>query len=222
MHIFESNPGTGLRAHEKLIIQALIGGILGIWAFKLFGGLFWIPFLGTFNIGLWIIPFAMLSFMGTINSVNISDGMDGLAAGMGIFSILAFTMIAFLTNLYSTALFAISAVGALVTYLYFNIKPARVQMGDTGSFALGALITILAFSIGKPLLLAFAAFPFLIELLSTIIQAISRRIFGRRILQMAPLHHHFEMLGWTEDKVVVRFWLFSLVFALIALWLSFF
>lgn len=222
MHIFESNPGTGLRAHEKLIIQGLIGGVLGIWIFKLYGGLFWMPFLGTFDIGLWIVPFAAITFMGVINSVNISDGMDGLASGMGVISLVTLTMVAYLGNLFSTSLFAISAAGALITYLYFNVKPARIQMGDTGSFALGALITILAFSIGKPFLLCIAAFPFLVELLSTIVQAISRRIFGRRILQMAPLHHHFEMLGWSEDKVVVRFWLISLVFGFVALWLSFF
>jgi phospho-N-acetylmuramoyl-pentapeptide-transferase len=222
MHFFESNPGTGLRAHEKLLIQGLTGGILAIWIFKLYGGLLWIPFLGTYDIGLWMIPFTIVTFMGTVNAVNISDGMDGLAGGMGVISVMALTVVAFFSGLFSTTLLGTSAVGALTTYMYFNIKPARVQMGDTGSFALGALITILAFSISKPLLLMFAAFPFFLEIGSTILQALSRRIFGRRVLQMAPLHHHFEMIGWNEEKVVVRFWLFSIACALVALWVSFF
>lgn len=222
MHAFESSPGSGLRAHEKLLIQGLIGAVLGIWFFKLYGGLMWIPFIGTFDIGWFIIPFAVITYMATVNSVNISDGMDGLAGGMGVITLYSLTAIAFVTNLYSTAIFAATALGALSTYLYFNIKPARVQMGDTGSFALGGLICIIAFSIGKPVLLIIAALPFLIETLSTIVQAISRRVFGRRVLQMAPLHHHFEIVGWSEDKVVVRFWLFAIACNMLALWLAFF
>lgn len=222
MHLFESNPGNGLRAHEKLLIQGMIGAILGIWFFKLYGGAMWVPFIGTFDIGFWIIPFAVVTYMGTVNSVNLADGMDGLAGGMGVITIVGLTAMTFLSNLYSTAIFSATALGALITYLYFNIKPARVQMGDTGSFALGGLLCIIAFSMGKPLLLIVAAFPFLVETLSTIVQSISRRIFGRRVLQMAPLHHHFEMIGWSEDKVVIRFWLFAIACTMLALWLSFF
>lgn len=222
MHMFESNPGNGLRAHEKILIQTLIGGILGLWVYKVIGGILWIPILGTFDVGLWIIPITIFIYMATTNATNISDGMDGLASGMGVITILSVMMIATFSFNYPVALFAGSSVGALITYLYFNIKPARVQMGDTGSFALGALITILFFSIGKPFLILIAGFPFVVEISSTIVQSISRRLFGKRLLQMAPLHHHFEMVGWTEDKVVVRFWIISIACNLIALWLSFF
>ena len=221
-HMFESNPGTGLRAHEKLLVQTMIGGVLGLWVFKLFGGLLWFPFLGTFDIGYLIIPFTIFTFVATVNAVNITDGMDGLSAGISVIALIAFMMVAFIGNMYSTALFAVSAAGALITYLYFNISPARVQMGDTGSFALGAIITTIAFSIGKPILLIFIGFPFILEISSTIIQSLSRRLFGRRVFQMAPLHHHFEMIGWREDKVVVRFWLFAIACSLLGLWLSFF
>jgi phospho-N-acetylmuramoyl-pentapeptide-transferase len=123
---------------------------------------------------------------------------------------------------YPIALLTGSGIGALLTYMYFNINPARVQMGDTGSFALGAFLCILAFAVGKPILLLVAGAPFVIEMLSTILQSISRRLFGKRILQMAPLHHHFEMMGWSEDKVVIRFWIFSLACNILALWLAFF
>jgi phospho-N-acetylmuramoyl-pentapeptide-transferase len=220
-HMFESNPGTGLRAHEKLLVQAIIGFVLGLWVFNLFGGFLWIPLLGTFNIGYFIIPFAMFTFVAMVNAVNITDGMDGLAAGIVLIDLMGFMMIAYITSLYSTAFLAISAAGALTTYLYFNISPARVQMGDTGSFALGALLTVIAFSVGKPVLLLFIGLPFILEIGSTVIQSISRRLFGRRIFQMAPLHHHFEMIGWREDKVVIRFWLFAVACSLIGLWVSF-
>lgn len=222
MHIFESNPGSGLRAHEKILIQAIIGGILGIWVYRVIGPILWIPFFGMFNIGYWIVPLAILIFMSTTNAVNVSDGMDGLASGLALSALMSLMLIAIFNNNYSQALLAASAVGAVTTYLYFNIKPARVQMGDVGSFALGALLTIIAFSIGKPLILIFCGLPFVIEMASTILQSISRRIFGRRILQMAPLHHHFEMIGWSEDKVVVRFWLFAVACNMFALWLSFY
>jgi phospho-N-acetylmuramoyl-pentapeptide-transferase len=222
MHMFESNPGSGLRAHEKIVIQALIGGILGIWVYRVIGASLWIPFAGTFNIGLWIIPLAILIFMATTNAVNISDGMDGLASGLALCALMCLMLISIFTYNYPQALLGASAIGSLITFVYFNIKPARVQMGDTGSFALGALLTILAFSIGKPLILLISGLPFAVEMGSTILQSVSRRIFGRRILQMAPLHHHFEMLGWSEDKVVMRFWLFAVACNMFALWLSFF
>jgi len=222
MHMFESNPGSGLRAHEKILIQALIGGILGIWVYRVIGSSLWIPFIGSYDIGAWMIPFAIFVFMGTTNAVNVSDGMDGLAGGIGMISAMTFMLIAMFTYNYPVALLAGSGIGALLTYLYFNVNPARVQMGDTGSFALGAFLTILSFAVGKPLLLLIACFPFVIEMLSTIIQSISRRLFGKRILQMAPLHHHFEMIGWREDKVVVRFWIFAIACNILALWLAFF
>lgn len=222
MHIFESNPGTGLRAHEKLLIQGLIGMILGIWVYRVIGSFLWIPFIGTYDIGLFIIPFSIIVFMATTNAVNITDGMDGLAAGMAMISVLTMMLLAVFSYNYPIALLSGSAIGSLITYLYFNVNPARVQMGDTGSFALGALLTILAFSVGKPIILIVSCLPFVIEMLSTIMQSLSRRIFGKRILQMAPLHHHFEMIGWREDKVVVRFWIFSIACNMLALWLAFF
>jgi phospho-N-acetylmuramoyl-pentapeptide-transferase len=113
-------------------------------------------------------------------------------------------------------------IGALITYLYFNIAPARVQFGDTGSFSMGAMLTVVGFLSGKVFLLAIIGLPFLVELFSTIIQSLSRRLIGRRVFMMAPLHHHFEMLGWKEEKVVMRFWLFCMIATVIGVWLSFF
>jgi phospho-N-acetylmuramoyl-pentapeptide-transferase len=223
MHMFESNPGSGLRANEKLFIQILLGIIFGFWVKNVIGAGFWIPFLGTYNIGDWMIPFAAFSFVAMTNAVNITDGMDGLAGGIALIILAAIIPLLVTSNQpLEYMIFIGSSAGALLIYLYFNIPPARIQMGDTGSFALGALLTIIFFMIGKPLLLLVFGLPYIIELLSIIVQSISRRIFGRRLLQMAPLHHHFEMIGWREDKVVIRSWILSIMCCLIGIWISFF
>jgi phospho-N-acetylmuramoyl-pentapeptide-transferase len=223
MHMFESNPGTGLRAHEKLFIQMLLGIIFGFWVKTVIGSDLWIPFLGSFNIGDWMIPFATFSFVAMTNAVNITDGMDGLASGIALIILAGVIPLLLVSNQpLEHVIFIGSSVGALLIYLYFNVSPARVQMGDTGSFSLGALLTIIFFMIGKPLLILAFCMPYIIEVVSTIVQSISRRIFGRRLLQMAPLHHHFEMIGWREDKVVIRFWLMAIMCCLIGIWLSFF
>ena len=222
MHMFESNPGTGLRAHEKLIFQFILGGILGWFVYTTMGGNIWLPFVNSINIGLWIIPLAIVVFGAMTNAVNISDGMDGLAAGLLLAAFFGFLIVTYFAGSIEITLLNATIVGGLVTYLYFNITPARVQFGDTGSFSLGALLTIVGFLSGKVFLLLIFGLPFLIELGSTIIQSISRRIFGRRVFMMAPLHHHFEMLGWREEKVVMRFWVYAIVVMVIGMWLSFF
>jgi len=223
MHLFESNPGSGLRAHEKITIQVILGVVFGFWVKAIIGSMLWVPFFGTFDIGFWMIPFAAFVFVAMTNAVNISDGMDGLASGIALIILAAIIPLLLATGQNPQFLIFISiSIGAIFIYLYFNIPPARVQMGDTGSFALGALLAIIFFMLGKPLLLLFFGFPFIIEVLSTIVQSTSRRIFGRRIFQMAPLHHHFEMIGWREDKVVIRFWLLTVMCCLIGIWVSFF
>jgi phospho-N-acetylmuramoyl-pentapeptide-transferase len=222
IHVFESNPGSGLRAHEKVLVQTFVGLIFGYWIYKFMGSMFWLPFVGSIDIGWLIIPFAAFTFVSTTNAVNISDGLDGLSSGMMAIALSGFMVIAFLIGKFEMTLLIATVVGALVTYLYFNIPPARIQLGDTGAFALGAFLAMAGFGIGKPLLIPVIGFLFVVEVGSTILQSFSRRIFGRRILQMAPLHHHFEMIGWKEEKVVMRFWIATIICTIIGLWLSFF
>lgn len=222
MHMFESNPGTGLRANEKLIIQLLLGGILGWYVYTTMGGMIWLPFIDPIDIGILIVPLAMLVFGAMTNAVNITDGMDGLAAGLLLTAFFGFLIVTYFAGSIEMTLLNATIVGGLITYLYFNITPARVQFGDTGSFSMGALLTIVGFLSGKVVLLLIFGLPFFIELASTIIQSLSRRILGRRIFMMAPLHHHFEMLGWREEKVVMRFWVYAIVVMVVGIWLSFF
>lgn len=222
-----SNPGKGIQAHEKIIVQSIVGLALGIgiyfYSSRLTPGLLHIPILNSFlDIGILIIPFAWITVILMTNAVNLADGMDGLAAHLLLSAFGAFFFIALDKQDVRSAFLIATVIGSLMTYLYFNVPPARFQMGDVGSLALGTLLAAVAFILDVPLLLLIIAFPFAVTLLSTVIQGIGRRILGRRIFRMAPLHYHFQMLHeWSEEKVVMRYNLVGLVFALVGLWIYF-
>ncbi|MFQ5492646.1 MAG: hypothetical protein ACE5DX_00600 [Candidatus Dojkabacteria bacterium] len=225
VHVFESHPGKGLFAHERLLVQTALGLLLGYWFFTsgvvLDPGFVWLPFIGGINISFLVIPFATFTLVAMTNAVNITDGMDGLSAGILLPAFGGFLVIATLEGNTSMALLTGTVIGSLVMYLYFNVAPARVQMGDVGAFALGSLLTTAAFALDKPILLLAFGLPFVIEIASVVIQSIYRRFFGRRFFRMAPLHHHFELLGWSEEKVVMRFWLFAIASMLLGVWIYF-
>lgn len=222
-----SNPGKGIQAHEKILVQSIAGLSLG-FGFYYFAnngslGQIPIPLIDSFiNLGVLIIPFIWFTVLLMTNAVNLADGMDALAVSLLIPSFLAFLVIAIDKN-DARMIFLISTViGSLITYLYFNIPPARFQMGDVGSLAMGTLLASIAFILREPLLLLIISLPFAVTLLSGVIQGIGRRIFGRRIFVMAPLHYHFQLSReWSEEKVVMRFALFSIVCAIIGLWIYF-
>lgn len=232
-YILGSNPGKGLFPHEKIVVQLLAASIVAFWVLFRVNWMsetsLWISPFGTIDIGLLMFPFIVFVVVSMTNAVNIADGMDGLSAGLLLPAFFSFFVIAITqegTNANSivdmpNTLLTASVIGALIAYLYFNIPPARFQMGDVGSLALGALLAVVAFTLRVPLLLPIIGFPFLAEVGSTIIQGAGRRILGRRIFKMAPLHHHFEMSGWNEEKVVMRFWIAGITFAIIGLWIYF-
>ncbi len=221
-----SNPGKGIQAHEKIIVQSIAGFALGIGLYffssRFQPGFMSIPFLGGIDIGILMIPFAWITVVLMTNAVNLSDGMDGLAASMLFSSFLGFLIIAIDKEDFRVIFLCATVLGSLVSYLYFNIPPARFQMGDVGSLALGALLATVAFLLGEPLMLLIISAPFAITLLSTVVQGIGRRILGRRILRMAPIHYHFQMAkNWSEEKVVMRFALFALFTMIIGVWIYF-
>jgi phospho-N-acetylmuramoyl-pentapeptide-transferase len=158
--------------------------------------------------------------MFTANAVNFADGLDGLAGGSLIITFSALTLISATRNLTELTLLNATTVGALLTYTYFNIKPARFQMGDIGSLGLGALLAINAIARNLTLLIPLLGFIFYIEIFSVIGQVIARRFFGKRLFKMAPLHHHFEFKGWSEEKIVMRFWILQAFAAVVAVWIS--
>jgi phospho-N-acetylmuramoyl-pentapeptide-transferase len=218
-----SHPGKGIQVHEKLILQFLAGAVVAWWIyFKL--GSHWqainLPFDGEIALGWWIIPIVIFLVMFTANAVNIADGLDGLAGGSLLITFFGLTAISWIEGRAAFTLLNATVVGALIAYTYFNIKPARFQMGDVGSLGLGALLAVNAIAVNKTLLIPLFGFIFYVEALSVIIQIVSRRLFGKRFFKMAPVHHHFEFRGWNEEKIVMRFWLVHLFFVIIGVWLS--
>ena len=155
----------------------------------------------------------LLVIVGTTNAVNLADGLDGLAAGAGCISLLAYTVIAFLERQYDVAVMCGGMVGAVVGFLWFNSHPAEVFMGDTGSLAIGGVLAAAAVFTKTEMLLPLIGGVFVLEALSVIIQFGYYKLTRRRVFKMAPIHHHFELSGWQENKIVVRFWILQAIFA---------
>ncbi|HEY5667694.1 MAG TPA: phospho-N-acetylmuramoyl-pentapeptide-transferase [Candidatus Saccharimonadales bacterium] len=205
---------AGLRPQVKfgMIAAVAIVGALFFY-YKLDVTTIHIPFAGNIGIGWGIIPLFALVVVSTGNAVNISDGMDGLAGGLLLSSYGAYAIIALLEGSYGIAAFCMTIVGALLAYLWFNIPPARFFMGDVGSFSLGTALGIVAMQTDTIFLLPLIGFVFVAEAGSTLLQVLSKRIFHRRIFIAAPIHHHFEALGWPKTKVTMRFWVIGEVCA---------
>lgn len=222
-YILGSNPGKGIQAHEKILVQSIAGLLLGVGLYfftnRMVPGMVWIPLANVnVDIGLLIIPFAWITVLLMSNAVNLADGMDALAANQLLMSFFGFLVIAIIRQDEKIIFLLATVLGALITYIYFNIPPARFQMGDVGSLAMGALLAGVAFILQAPLMLLIIGLPFAAVLLSTVIQGLGRRIFGRRIFAMAPIHYHFQIAyGWSEEKVVMRFTLFSMFCTIIGL-----
>lgn len=210
----------GLRAREKLFLQIVVAVLYAWYVYRFVppSG-YLLPFhLGHVPLGWWYGPVTVLAILGTANAVNISDGLDGLAAGGTALSFAFFALLAVKLKQNSAALTALALTGGLVGFLRVNLHPAKVFMGDTGSLALGAALAGLAVITGAPLLLPVVGILFVIETLSVIIQVISFRLTGRRVFRMSPLHHHFELSGWSEERVVTVFWVVSALGAILAWW----
>ncbi len=218
-----SHPGKGIHVHEKLLLQFTAGAITAWWVYTKLGES-WreihIPFYGFISFGWWIIPLIIFFVMLTANAVNVADGMDGLAGGSLIVTFSTLTLLSWLSGYTTITILNAMVVGSLITYTYFNIKPARFQMGDVGSLGLGALLAINTIVINKMLFLPFFAFIFYIEVASVLIQLFGRYLLGKRIFKMAPLHHHFELIGWSEEKTVMRFWIMHAAVVFLGLWIA--
>ncbi len=177
-----------------------------------------IPLLHTsIDLG-WFYP-VLVYFMFTAgsNAVNLTDGLDGLATGLSMIATAVFVIFAIMNKNYEIAIYAMIIVGTLLGFMYFNYHPARIFMGDTGSLSLGGVLAALAVLTNQELLLILIGGVFLIETLSVIIQVVSFKTRGKRVFKMAPIHHHFEMLGWSEQQVVISFWFFGFICGIIGI-----
>lgn len=220
---FGSHTTKGVLVHEKLVLQFIAGTVAAWWIYVKLGPAWhyiYLPFGIDLNAGWIIVPIMIILVVFTANAVNIADGMDGLAGGMLITTFSALSILSWINGFGEIAILNATTAGALVAYTYFNIKPARIMMGDVGSLGLGALLAVNTLAIGEIGTLFFLGFMFYIEAFSVVIQVIGRYILGRRIFKMAPIHHHFEILGWSEEKTVMRFWVIHFIFVVFGFWLS--
>lgn len=235
------NNSKGLSSMYKLLAQSLISLVALI---ILLGSLenndhiyqLWIPFYKFVLIERMPIIILFLLFfliiVGSSNAINLTDGMDGLAIGCTINVVLAFIIIAYasgnkiisdylfisyIPGSSELAVFCSAILGASLSFLWYNSYPAEIFMGDTGSLALGGVIGSIAFMVHQPFTLVIIGAIFVIEAISVILQVLSYKILNKRIFKMAPIHHHFQLLGWAENKIVIRFWIISLLFAIIGI-----
>lgn len=215
-----SNGGmAGLQARSKSLLIFLVSLIGGWWFFAKLGvEVITVPFLGAVTLGILIIPLFVFVVIATANAVNISDGLDGLAGGLSVIAFSTYGLIALMEGETGVAAFCMTIVGALLSYTWFNIYPARFFMGDAGSFALGTALAVVAMLTDTVLLLPFIGFVFVIEAGSSLIQILSKRFRGgKKVFKIAPIHHHFEASGWPETKVTMRFWLIGVLSSIIGL-----
>jgi len=223
----------GMPGRWKLALQILFGVMAAAGLMYLTQPVVDIPFFKTqWHMGWWYIPFVVLVLVGSSNAVNLTDGLDGLAvaptfmvatalavvvylAGHAKFS--SYLLIPHVVGAGELTVFCGAMVGACLGFLWFNTYPAQVFMGDVGALALGGALGLVASAVHQQLLLAIAGGLFVLEAVSVMVQVASFKLTGRRIFRMAPIHHHFELKGWAEPKVIVRFWIISLLLALVAL-----
>lgn len=213
---------------KKLLVEFILGGVIGFLLYRqmelshlniplitpLFGY--------TLDLGIWFIPFAALTIVSSSNAFNITDGLDGLSAGLLMIALSAFWVLTDLSPYgEDVALFIAIVMGTLIPYLYFNINPARLFYGDTAALAYGAMLAVIALMLNQALVLPVIGGIFVAEGASSLIQILSYRLRnGRRVFKIAPLHHHFQALGWEETKVTMRFWIAGILLAFIGLFLA--
>jgi phospho-N-acetylmuramoyl-pentapeptide-transferase len=210
--------GGGIDIRHRLVLYTIVAVIGALWFyFKLDWDVLHIPFYGDISIGWWYIPFFIAVIVATSFSVNQTDGLDGLAGGTLVSAFGAYAIISLFQGRYDLAALCGVIAGALLAFLWFNIYPARFFMGDTGAMSMGVALGVVALFTNSALLLPMIGLIFVIEAVTTIIQLVSKKLFGKKVFLIAPIHHHFEAKKWPEPKVVMRFWVISWIAAAIGL-----
>ena len=215
--------GFGIRGRHKLVWQLIVALVGAVYIQRYFGitGIY-VPILGEWRIGqAAVIALAVVAIVGTSNGVNLADGLDGLAGGTLVFAFLSFAFIAAARGFPWLVVLTAALIGVTLAFLWFNVHPAEFIRGDTGSLALGATLAAIALTTGFILLLPVAGVIFVAETASVILQVGSFKLRGKRIFRMSPLHHHFELVGWAEEKVTIRFWLIGALGGIVSAILAF-
>ncbi|MBC8570108.1 phospho-N-acetylmuramoyl-pentapeptide-transferase [Zongyangia hominis] len=210
----------GLTARQKLVMQFLIA-ILYLFTLYLSGDTsteLWFPLIGYLNFGIFYYPLMVLFIVFITNAVNLTDGIDGLASSVTFVAAIGFMLITMIMGFTGMGILATALAGACIGFLVWNFHPAKVFMGDTGSMFLGGMVVALAFGVGLPVILILVGILYIIEALSVIIQVTSFKLTGKRVFKMSPIHHHFEMSGYSEVKIVALFSLITAIGCALAVW----
>ncbi len=211
----------GLRMRHKLIIQLILGLVVGVLMYQNIGlSIVNIPVVGVVNLGVWFIPFAAFVIIAFANAVNITDGLDGLAAGILMITLFALWFLSASILDTPLSIFISLWIGALIAFLYFNVFPARIFMGDVGALAFGATIATIGLLLGKIVAVCVIGGIFVVEIASSLLQLMAKRFLHRKILPVAPIHLWMQKYGWAEPKIVMRAWLAAIMMAVFGLWLA--
>lgn len=218
---FQKTTFWGLRFRHKFIAQLIFALIIAsLMYFDLGISVVNIRYFDFFDLGIFYIPFAMFVIISFANAVNIADGLDGLASGLMVICLMAFLVISSTIIDTTVSTFLGLLIGSLIAFLYFNIWPARIWLGDVGALSLGAVLAVCGLLLGKPLALVIIGGVFVIEVASSLLQILSKKFRGKKLFEVAPLHLWFQNKGWPESKVVFRFWLAQIILALFGVWIS--
>lgn len=212
----------GLRLRHKLILEIIIAAIISFWLVTdLKINIFYVPLFGVIHMGWWFIPFSIFVIIAFANAFNITDGLDGMAPGLLIIALLAFWIVS--ASILDTPLSVFLAVwiGSLIAFLYFNVYPARIFLGDVGALSFGATLAVVGLILGKAPALMIIGGVFVVEVASSLIQLLSKRFFHKKAFPAAPFHLFLQYAGWPEPKIVMRSWIIGTVFAIFGLFIAF-
>ncbi|MFC1727777.1 phospho-N-acetylmuramoyl-pentapeptide-transferase [Patescibacteria group bacterium] len=218
---FKQTGFFGLRMRHKLVIQLLLALVIGMLLYWNLGiDFFHIPFLGTFRIGWWYVPLSALIIVSFTNAFNITDGLDGLSSGLLTICLFAFWLLANSVLDTPLSIFLALWIGSLIAFLYFNVYPARIWLGDVGALAFGATLAVVGLLIGKVMALVVMGGIFVVEVGSSLLQIFWKKFFHKKLFAVAPLHLWLQNKGWEEPKIVMRAWLAGLILAIFGMWMA--
>lgn len=211
----------GLRMKHKLILEILLATIVAWMMYYNLGiSILHIPFIGTFQLGIFYIPFATFTIVAFANAINITDGLDGLASGTLMISLFGLWFLSSKILDVPLSIFLALLIGSLISFLYFNVFPARIFMGDVGSLSFGATLAVIGLLLGKPIALIVIGFIFVFEIFTSLVQLVSKKFLKRKVFPAAPFHLTLQRHGWEEPKIVQRAWLIQIMLTIFGVWLA--
>lgn len=218
---FKTSGFFGLRLKYKLILEIILSFIIAMMLHYNLGiSILHVPFIGTFELGIFYVPFATFTIVSFANAINITDGLDGLAAGSLMISLFGLWFLSSAILDVPVSVFLALLIGSLISFLYFNVYPARIFMGDVGSLSFGATLAVVGLLLGKVIALIVISFIFVLEISTSLIQLLSKKFLKKKVFPAAPIHLSLQRHGWEEPKIVQRAWLLQIMLTIFGVWLA--